>query len=118
MPQGAHVVRVARRSDLPAELAQEVCGELITPFEQDVMAEVAAENTAALALREFGHVDIFVNNDGGSRPLALAFTGYGRIAHALLPRMIERKRGRIVSIGIHSAGETHAVPALAPDLTV
>ena len=109
--EGVRVVGVARRTDLLAELVKEVGGGLITPFEQDVMAKDAAEKITAFALKELGHVDILVNNAGGSRPLpvdapdskwdeaiALNFTSYRRIAHALLPQMIERKWGRIVNI--------------------
>ena len=109
--EGVRVVGVARRTDLLAELVKEVGGGLITPFEQDVMAKDAAERIAAFALKELGHVDILINNAGGSRPLpvdapdskwdeaiALNFTSYRRIAHALLPQMIERKWGRIVNI--------------------
>jgi 3-oxoacyl-[acyl-carrier protein] reductase len=52
-----------------------------------------------------------VNNAGGSRPLpvdapdsdwdeaiALNFTSYRKVAHALLPQMIERRWGRIINI--------------------
>ena len=109
--EGVRVVGVARRTDLLAELVKEVGGGLITPFEQDVMAKDAAEKISAFAVKELGHVDILINNAGGSRPLpvdapdskwdeaiALNFTSYRRIAHALLPQMIERKWGRIVNI--------------------
>jgi 3-oxoacyl-[acyl-carrier protein] reductase len=109
--EGVRVVGVARRTDLLAELVKEVGGGLITPFEQDVMAKDAAERISAFAVSELGHVDILINNAGGSRPLpvdapdsqwdeaiALNFTNYRRIAHALLPQMIERKWGRIVNI--------------------
>src|SRR5207245_2121153 len=71
----------------------------------------AISKIPAFALSELGHVDILINNAGGSRPLpvdapdskwdeaiALNFTSYRRIAHALLPQMIERKWGRIVNI--------------------
>jgi 3-oxoacyl-[acyl-carrier protein] reductase len=109
--EGVRVVGVARRTDLLAELVKEVGGGLITPFEQDVMAKDAAEKIAAFALKELGHVDILVNNAGGSRPLpvdapdskwdeaiALNFTSYRRIAHVLLPQMMERNWGRIINI--------------------
>ncbi|MEY9226254.1 SDR family NAD(P)-dependent oxidoreductase [Bradyrhizobium ottawaense] len=109
--EGVRVVGVARRTDLLAELVKEEGSGLITPLEQDVMAKDAAERIAAFAVKELGHVDILINNAGGSRPLpvdapdskwdeaiALNFTSYRRIAHALLPQMIERKWGRIVNI--------------------
>ena len=109
--EGVRVVAVARRKDLLDQLVQETDSGLITPFEQDVMAKDAAERLAAFALKELGHVDILVNNAGGSRPLpvdapdskwdeaiALNFTSYRRIAHALLPQMMERNWGRIINI--------------------
>jgi 3-oxoacyl-[acyl-carrier protein] reductase len=109
--EGVRVVGVARRTDLLAELVKEVGSGLITPLAQDVMEKDAAEKIAAFALKELGHVDILVNNAGGSRPLpvdapdskwdeaiALNFTSYRRITHALLPQMIERNWGRIINI--------------------
>ena len=67
--EGVRVVGVARRTDLLAELVKEVGSGLITSFEQDVMAKDAAENIAAFAQKELGHVDILINNANGSRPL-------------------------------------------------
>jgi 3-oxoacyl-[acyl-carrier protein] reductase len=94
--EGVRVVGVARRTDLLAQLVQEEGSGLITPFEQDVMAKDAAEKITAFAVSELGHVDILINNAGGSRPLpvdapdskwdeafALNFTSYRRIAHGL-----------------------------------
>lgn len=111
--EGVRVVAVARRKDLLEELVREAAGSgaAITAFEQDVMEKDAAERLAAFALNELGHVDILVNNAGGSRPLpvdapdskweeaiALNFTSYRRIAHALLPQMMERRWGRIINV--------------------
>jgi 3-oxoacyl-[acyl-carrier protein] reductase len=112
--EGVRVVAVARRKDLLEQLAQEVeaaKGTAITPFAQDIVEENAAARLSAFALGKLGHVDILVNNAGGSRPLpidapdskwdealALNFTSYRKIAHALLPQMIERRWGRIINI--------------------
>ncbi|MGY8669329.1 SDR family oxidoreductase [Bradyrhizobium sp. UFLA05-109] len=109
--EGVRVVAVARRKDLLDQLVQETGAGLITPFEQDVMANDASERLAAFALKELGQVDILVNNAGGSRPLPvdapdskwdeaieLNFNSYRRIAHALLPQMMERNWGRIINI--------------------
>src|SRR6195952_961646 len=111
--EGVRVVAVARRNDLLEKLVQEVKadGGTIIPLAQDIVQPDAATKLAAAAVAELGHVDILVNNAGGSRPLpvdapdsdwdeaiALNFTSYRRIAHALLPQMIERKWGRIVNI--------------------
>ena len=109
--EGVRIVAVARRKDLLNQLAEEIGGDAILPLVQDVMAEDAADRIARLALDQLGHVDILVNNAGGSRPLpvdapdsqwsdaiALNFTSYRRLAHALLPQMMERKWGRIINI--------------------
>lgn len=112
--EGVRVVAVARRKDLLDLLAQEVeaaRGGKIMPLVQDVMEANAANRLADFATGELGHVDILVNNAGGSRPLpidapdskwdeaiALNFTGYRKVAHALLPQMIERRWGRIINI--------------------
>ena len=111
--EGVRVVAVARRNDLLEKLVQEVKadGGTIIPISQDLVQEDAAKKLAAAASAELGHVDILVNNAGGSRPLpvdapdsawdesiALNFTSYRKIAHALLPQMIERGWGRIINI--------------------
>jgi 3-oxoacyl-[acyl-carrier protein] reductase len=112
--EGVRVVAVARRKDLLEKLAQEsriAGGGAITPVVQDLMQEDAAGKLAAAAVGELGHIDILVNNAGGSRPLpvdapdsdwdeaiALNFTRYRQVTHALLPQMIERKWGRIINI--------------------
>jgi 3-oxoacyl-[acyl-carrier protein] reductase len=112
--EGVRVVAVARRKDLLDGLVQEVQkagGTDLIPVVQDIMKPDAADKLAATAIAELGHVDILVNNAGGSRPLpvdapdsdwdeaiALNFTSYRKIAHALLPQMIERRWGRIINI--------------------
>src|SRR5258707_14477849 len=112
--EGVRVVAVARRNDLLEKLAQEVLAEggaAMIPVVQDITQEDAANKLAAAALAAVGHVGILVNNAGGSRPLpvdapdsdwdeaiALNFTSYRKVAHALLPQMIERRWGRIINI--------------------
>jgi 3-oxoacyl-[acyl-carrier protein] reductase len=112
--EGVRVVAVARRKDLLEKLAQEsriAGGGTIIPVAQDLMQEDAARKLAAAAVDQLGHIDILVNNAGGSRPLpvdapdsdwdeaiALNFTRYRQVTHALLPQMIERRWGRIINI--------------------
>jgi 3-oxoacyl-[acyl-carrier protein] reductase len=112
--EGVRVVAVARRKDLLETLVAEVKtagGAEVTPVVQDMMDENAAKKITAAAVAAIGHVDILVNNAGGSRPLpvdapdsawdealALNFTSYRKVAHALLPQMIEHKWGRIINI--------------------
>ena len=111
--EGTRVVGVARRKDLLDTLVAEAkaAGGTIIPLVQDIVAEGAADKLAKAAIAELGHVDILVNNAGGSRPLpvdapdsaweeaiTLNFTSYRKVAHALLPQMIERRWGRIINI--------------------
>lgn len=111
--EGARVVAIARRKDLLEQLAAELHagGGVIVPLAQDIMQEDAAKKIAAAAIAQLGQVDILVNNAGGSRPLpvdapdsdwdealALNFTRYRQVTHALLPQMIERGWGRIINI--------------------
>ena len=112
--EGVRVVAVARRKELLDELARDVQaqgGAEIISIVQDIMQDNAAQALVTAALRAVGHIDILVNNAGGSRPLpidapdsawdesiALNFTSYRKITHALLPQMIARNWGRIVNI--------------------
>jgi len=112
--EGVRVIAIARRGELIEKLAGEVKsagGADIVPVVQDIMQDDAAKKLAAAALAALGHVDILVNNAGGSRPLpidapdsaweeaiALNFTRYRQVTHALLPQMIERRWGRIINI--------------------
>jgi 3-oxoacyl-[acyl-carrier protein] reductase len=112
--EGVRVVAVARRNDLLEKLAQEVLAEggaAMIPVVQDITQEDAARKLADAALAAVGHVGILVNNAGGSRPLpvdapdsdwdeaiALNFTSYRKVTHALLPQMIERRWGRIINV--------------------
>jgi 3-oxoacyl-[acyl-carrier protein] reductase len=112
--EGVRVAAVARRVELMEAMAEEVIaarGVRPVLVRQDIMAEDAAETLRDVAYAELGHVDILVNNAGGSRMLpidapeehwveamTLNFTRQRQIAHALLPKMIERRWGRIVNI--------------------
>jgi len=112
--EGVRVFAVARRQDLLDTLAQEVAAEgrgAVIPLAHDIMQDDGANRLAAAAIAALGHVDILVNNAGGSRPLpvdapdsawdeavALNFTSYRKIAHALLPQMMQRRWGRIINI--------------------
>lgn len=112
--EGARVVAVARRRDLLESLVQEVKAQgngSVIPLTQDMMENDAAAKLTARAVSELGRVDILVNNAGGSRPLpvdapdsawdeaiALNFTSYRKLAHALLPQMVEHRWGRIINV--------------------
>jgi 3-oxoacyl-[acyl-carrier protein] reductase len=112
--EGVRVAAAARRVELMEAMADEVVaagGVRPVLIRQDIMAEDAAATLRDAACAELGLVDILVNNAGGSRRLpvdapeerwieamTLNFTRQRQIAHALLPKMIERRWGRIINI--------------------
>ena len=112
--EGVRVAAVARRVELMEAMAEEAVaagGTRPLLIRLDLMAEDSAASLRDIAYAELGHVDILVNNAGGSRTLpvdaaeerwveamTLNFTRPRQIAHALLPKMIERRWGRIVNI--------------------
>ena len=112
--EGVKVAIAARRTELLETLSTEIIaagGPAPASLAQDIMAEDAAARLAEAATAALGPIDILVNNAGGSRVLpidapeekweeamTLNFTRPRQIAHALLPRMIEQKWGRIICI--------------------
>ncbi|MGH9825944.1 MAG: SDR family oxidoreductase, partial [Blastocatellia bacterium] len=79
----------------------------------DISSETSVERLISAAIREFGRIDILVNNSGISGPtaplvklttedwehtLAVNLTGTFLCSRYALPGMIERKSGRIINI--------------------
>ena len=112
--EGVRVVAAARRIELLEAMADEVeAAQHPRPVvvQQDVMADDAPARLAAAAFAAVGTIDILVNNAGGSRRLpvdapeerwteamTLSFTRPRQLTHAILPRMIEQRWGRIINI--------------------
>ena len=108
--EGVRLAVVARRRHLLEELQKELQTKLVV-IEQDLLEPGAPEMIARSALEGLGAVEILVNNAGGSRrftldaseaqweeALTLNFTRQRQLTHRLLPQMIGRKWGRIISI--------------------
>jgi short-subunit dehydrogenase len=112
--KGARVVCVARRADKLAETVrrcEQAGGRAIA-----VAADVADGNTPALVIKEtesaFGPIDVLVNNAGLGMALPAAtvtmdevrrvfdvnFFGPVALTLAVLPGMLERRRGSIVNV--------------------
>jgi len=119
--EGVKLAVVARRKALLDELADEIVaakGLRPTVIVADIMAADAASSISEQALGALGHVEILINNAGGSRKLpvdapeasweeamTLNFTRVRQLTHALLPTMMARKWGRIVNISGKSEPE-------------
>lgn len=112
--EGAQTVVIARRKHLLESLQDEIeaSGE---PRPHAIALDLADRSAPAKVsdevLGRFGHVDILINNAGGSRPLgvdapdeaweesfAINFTAVRKLTQAFLPAMQERRWGRVVTI--------------------
>ena len=118
--QGGHrVIATARRKDRLDTLAAEL-GDALLPLELDVRDRAAVEAVEAALPAEFAAVDVLVNNAGlalGVEPAQKASldewqtmidtncSGLVTVTHALLPGMIARGRGHILSL-IHISEPT------------
>ena len=112
--RGARVVAVARRADRLAETvaACESAGSEAIAHAADVSSRSACDGVVAAANDRFGPVDILVNNAGISlrrhaartsveeieEVVAVNLLGPAYLATAVLPAMLERRRGSIVNI--------------------
>jgi short-subunit dehydrogenase len=112
--QGANVILAARRADLLDTLATELStsGVEALAVPTDLTDSAQIERLVERALERFGKIDILVNNAGIGTPRSLAKTppdairreleinlvGAILLTRAVLPEMLERRRGAIISI--------------------
>ena len=107
---GARITVVGRRPEPLEEVADGLDGAQPVPF--DVTDEAAVEEGLKTATERFGPVDVLINNAGASDSspftrttpdawramLDVNLTGAFLMSRAVLPGMVERGWGRIVSI--------------------
>ncbi len=113
--EGVCVAISARRVPMLEAVAREIVdagGKPPVIIESDLYAEDAAKRLADSAMAGLGHVDILINNAGGSRSfkelhvdeerwqeaMTLNFHRPRQVADALIDQMIARKWGRIINI--------------------
>lgn len=118
--EGAHIVGVARR----LEKLEETVGKVRTLFgvkavakKCDVTVKDDCQNVAAEVVKEFGRIDILVNNaayfpvrrflaitpEEWDAVLAINLKGCMLMCQAVLPYMVEQKSGKIVMVGSSQA---------------
>ncbi|RZL88408.1 MAG: SDR family oxidoreductase [Variovorax sp.] len=123
---GARVVA----ADLDTSALEALASDGLHPVKADMRDADAAERLAREALHHFGQIDILFNNAGVATArdgflkisdedwqatFDLNLMGYVRMSRAVLPHMLERKRGALV----HCASETGRIPhPLLPDYSV
>jgi 2-hydroxycyclohexanecarboxyl-CoA dehydrogenase len=112
--EGARVAVVARTAAALEETAKQAVelGGKSLAIPADITSPGAAEECVAAAEKAFGPVDILVNNAGvfiwrpflklspedWDRVLATNLTAAAAFCRAVLPGMVERRRGRIVNV--------------------
>lgn len=130
--EGADIV-IAARSETEGKLpgtiyktAEEIqaLGYRALPVKCDVTNEQSVSDMVQKALTEFGHIDILVNNAGVAYPYSIAetplkrwelvlrvnLTGAFLCTKAVLPEMLEQKRGSIINISSLAANLRERVP--------
>ena len=112
--EGVQTVVTARRANLLTTLQDEIeraGGPRPLAVPLDLYEAEAAARLRDAALAAYGHVDILINNAGGSRTVpwdspdsvwdesfSINFTAVRRLTQALLPGMIERRWGRVLCV--------------------
>lgn len=95
----------------------EAAGGIAAAFKCDITDRTAVDDAIAAAEAKLGPVDVLVNNAGWDvfkpfvktvpaewdRLIAINLTGALHMHHAVLPRMAERKSGRIVNVASDAA---------------
>jgi len=112
--EGARVALVARREELLREVAGEIAaaGGEVRVFPADLGDREQAQACAAAAASAFGGIDLLVNNagyghhrrfvewdvDDMERVMRVNYLGALWVTKALLPQMLERRRGWLVFV--------------------
>jgi 2-hydroxycyclohexanecarboxyl-CoA dehydrogenase len=112
--QGARVAAISRTESELAETARQVltAGGQCLPLPADVTDPKAVDDCVRKSETDLGPVDVLVNNAGvfiwrpflkisheeWNRVLATNLTGAANLCRAVLPGMVERRRGRIVNV--------------------
>jgi 2-hydroxycyclohexanecarboxyl-CoA dehydrogenase len=124
--EGAQVAVVDRDLAAAEKVSAEIraAGGRALPLRCDITRRADVDAAVAAVQAEFGSIDVLVNNAGWDvfrpftktepadweRLIAINLTGALHMHHAVLPGMVERKRGRIVNIAsdagrVGSSGE-------------
>ena len=111
--EGANIVGADIRLDTLQETAEKVSSSFGTKFlakKCDVTVKEDCQNVAAETVKEFGRIDILVNNaayfpvrrflaiepEEWDAVLAVNLKGYMLMCQAVLPYMVEKKKGKVL----------------------
>jgi 2-hydroxycyclohexanecarboxyl-CoA dehydrogenase len=112
--EGGQVALVSRTASELDETARQIgaLGGRSLAMPSDITAPGTAEDSVARTERDLGAIDVLVNNAGvfifrpflqlssedWNRVIATNLTAAAALCRAVLPRMVERRRGRIVNV--------------------
>jgi len=126
---GADVALVARSEDGLAETASDIAvlGRKAFVIPADVTSQQAVADAAAAAIDQLGHVDVVVNNAGGSNFMVgfrdLRLSGWDKlmrlnldsavyVCHAFAGHLLDRHQGSVINVA--SVAGVAASPFLSP----
>jgi len=121
--EGVQTAIAARRGEILNDVADDIAAAghpRPIVIAHDIMSEHGPESLGEKAIDALGTIDILINSAGGSRKVDLYadtktwdegmnmnFNTQRRLSHTLLPQMIERKWGRIITISGKNEPEKH-----------
>ena len=123
--EGANLVISARRKNLIDEVAEDIrkkFGVKVYAYKLDVTKRNDVINSIKSLLVEFKNIDILINNaglargfnkfyednpDGWEEMIDTNVKGLLYVTHAVLPIMLERKKGHIINIGSIAGREAY-----------
>jgi 2-deoxy-D-gluconate 3-dehydrogenase len=126
---GADVALVARTADGLTDTADDVtaAGRKAVVIPADVTSQLEVSDAVAAAIDQLGHVDIVVNNAGGSNFLVsfrdLRLSGWDKlmrlnltsavyVCHAFAGHLLDRKSGSVINVA--SVAGVAASPLISP----
>jgi NAD(P)-dependent dehydrogenase (short-subunit alcohol dehydrogenase family) len=126
--KGAAVVMVGRDADCLEKTAAEVRqqDDLLLPLQCDVTVPAEAHDTIETIIKQFGHIDVLINNAGVAGKAAMVhettdaiwremlennLSGAFRITREVLPHFMKREKGIIVNVS--SVAATLGMPGMA-----
>jgi NAD(P)-dependent dehydrogenase (short-subunit alcohol dehydrogenase family) len=126
---GADVALIARSADGLAETAEsiEALGRKACVLATDVTSYDAVADAAAAAIDQLGHIDVVVNNAGGSNFMVpfrdLRLSGWDKllqlnlsstvyVCHAVAGHLLDRGQGSVINVA--SVAGVSATPTMTP----
>ena len=126
---GADVALVARTAEGLADTADDVtaAGRKAVVIPADVTDQLAVTDAVAAAIDQLGHVDIVVNNAGGSNFMVgfrdLRLSGWDKlirlnlssavyVCHAFAPHLLDRGAGSVINVA--SVAGVASAPLISP----